>query len=309
MSAADRGTLLDRGYAQLSVRRQCTLLGLARSGVYRAKPAHDAEDPALMRRIDAVFVARPFYGSRRIAVTLSTGAERVNRKRVQRLMRLMGIAALGPKPRTSRPSPGHKIYPYLLRNVAIERANQVWCADITYVPMRRGFLYLVAVMDWWSRAALSWRLSNTMDAGFCVAALEEALRRYGRPEVFNTDQGSQFTCEAFVGTLLGAEIAVSMDGRGRWMDNVFIERLWRSLKHEEVYLKDYADVREARAGIGAWIEFYNELRPHQALGHRMPMAVWRAGVGSAVDMPLRLDNADALPTYPQPPQQRDVVYA
>lgn len=227
MSAADRGAMLDSRHAQLSVRRQCTLLGLARSGVYRGKPEHSADELALMQRIDTVFLARPFYGSRRIALTLSAGGETVNRKRVQRLMRLMGIAALGPKPRTSRPAPGHKIYPYLLRDMAIERANQVWCADITYIPMRRGFLYLVAVMDWWSRAVLSWRLSNTMDAEFCLAALEDALRRYGRPEVFNTDQGSQFTCEAFVGTLLEAGIAVSMDGRGRWMDNVFIERLWR----------------------------------------------------------------------------------
>jgi putative transposase len=310
MSAAGRRAMLDRGQGQLSVRRQCALLGLARSGVYRAKPEHDADELLLMRRIDAVFVAWPFYGSRRIAATLSAGGEKVNRKRVQRLMRVMGIAALGPKPRTSKPGPGHKIYPYLLRDVRIERVNQVWCADITYIPMRRGFLYLVTVMDWWSRAALSWRLSNTMDAGFCVEALKDALRRHGRPEVFNTDQGSQFTCETFVGTLLGAGIAVSMDGRGRWMDNVFIERLWRSLKHEEVYLKDYADAREARAGIGAWMEFYNELRPHQALGHRMPMAVWRVGLArSAVDMPLRLDNAGALPTYPQPPQQQEEVYA
>jgi putative transposase len=305
--------MLDHGHGQLSVRRQCALLGLARSCVYRPMPEHDADELLLMRRIDAVFVAWPFYGSRRIAATLSTGGEKVNRKRVQRLMRVMGIAALGRKPRTSKPGPGHKIYPYLLRDMRIERVNQVWCADITYIPMRRGFLYLVTVMDWWSRAALSWRLSNTMDAGFCVDALKDALRRHGRPEVFNTDQGSQFACDAFVGTLLGARIAVSMDGRGRWMDNVFIERLWRSLKHEEVYLKDYADAREARAGIGAWMQFYNELRPHQALGHRMPMAVWRAGMdkieaaAKAVDMPLRLDNAGALPTYPQLPQQE--VYA
>ena len=309
MSAAGRRAMLDVGHAQLSVRRQCLLLGLPRSSVYRARSEDDG-DLALMRRIDAVFVTRPFYGSRRIAATLCAAGETVNRKRVQRLMRAMGIAALGPKPRTSRPAPGHKIYPYLLRNLPIERANQVWCADITYIPMRRGFLYLVAVMDWWSRSVLSWRLSNTMDAGFCVDALDGALRRYGRPEVFNTDQGSQFTCAGFVDTLLEAGIAVSMDGRGRWMDNVFIERLWRSLKYEEVYLKDYADVREARAGIGAWLEFYNELRPHQALGHRVPMAVWRAGRAKpAVDMPLRLDNAGALPTYPQPPQHQEEVYA
>jgi len=172
-----------------------------------------------------------------------------------------------------------------------------------YIPLERGFLYLVAVMDWWSRAVLSWRLSNTMDAGFCVAALEEALARFGRPEIFNTDQGSQFTGEAFIGILLDAGVRISMDGRGRWMDNVFIERLWRSLKHEEVYLTRYANAQEARSGIGQWLSFYNELRPHQALGHAMPMARWRAATpdaaGIAVDMPLCLDNADALPTYPQ----------
>lgn len=308
MSARDRQAMLDRGHQHISVRRQCALLGLARSRVYRMQqPEHDADDLALMRRIDAVFLARPFYGSRRIAASLRAEGAVVNRKRVQRLMQAMGIAALGPKPRLSKPAPGHKIYPYLLRNLSIERANQVWCADITYIPMRRGFLYLVAVMDWWSRAVLSWQLSNTMDAAFCLDALAEAMARHGKPEIFNSDQGSQFTCEAFTGMLLAAEIAVSMDGRGRWMDNVFIERLWRSLKHEEVYLKRYADARQARAGIAAWVSFYNELRPHQALGHRMPMAVWRAGVASAVDVPLRLDNADALSTYPQPQHQQQAV--
>jgi putative transposase len=308
MNRAERVAMVDRRRSDLSVRRQCALLGLARSGVYRQPAAPDPEELALMRWLDEQYLATPFYGSRRMTAELRKAGHQVNRKRVQRLMRVMGIAALGRKPRTSKPGPGHKIYPYLLRDMRIERVNQVWCADITYIPMRRGFLYLVTVMDWWSRAALSWRLSNTMDAGFCVDALKDALRRHGRPEVFNTDQGSQFACDAFVGTLLGARIAVSMDGRGRWMDNVFIERLWRSLKHEEVYLKDYADAREARAGIGGWMEFYNELRPHQALGHRMPMAVWRAGLArSAVDMPLRLDNAGALPTYPQLPQQE--VYA
>ena len=233
----------------------------------------------------------------------------LNRKRVQRLMRRMGIAALGPKPRTTKPQSGHKIFPYLLRNLAIDRPNQVWAADITYVPIGRGFLYLVAVIDWASRAVLAWRLSNTMDVSFCVSALEEALARFGRPEIFNTDQGSQFTGAAFTGTLAAAGVRISMDGRGRWMDNVFIERLWRSLKYEDIYLKGYADGREARAGIAAWIAFYNTRRPHQALGNRPPMAVWRAGVTgalgeTAVDMTLRLDNAHALPTCPQPPQQQ-----
>jgi putative transposase len=310
MSAPDRKTKLDRAHPRLSVRRQCALLGLHRSGVYRPQPPADEGDLALMRRIDTLFLARPYYGSRRVMATLRADGLVVNRKRVQRLMRTLGIAALGPKRRTSKPAPGHKIYPYLLRDVEVMRANQVWCADLTYIPMQRGFLYLVAVMDWWSRAVLSWRLSNTMDALFCVEALEEALAGFGTPEIFNTDQGSQFTGEAFTGVLLKAGIAISMDGRGRWMDNVFIERLWRSLKHEEVYLKGYADVREARAGIGQWLAFYNELRPHQALRHAMPIAVWRAGMiagrrVSAVDMPLRLDNADALSTYPQRQQQPD----
>jgi putative transposase len=313
MSAPDRTAMLDRQHPALSVRRQCALLGLHRSGVYRPPPAHEDPDLALMRRIDALFMTRPFYGSRRMTATLRAEGLAVNRKRVQRLMRTMGIAALGPKPRTSKPAPGHKIYPYLLRNLAIVRPNQAWCADITYIPLGRGFLYLVAVMDWASRAVLSWRLSNTMDTAFCVAALEEALARHGTPEIFNTDQGSQFTSEAFTGVLLRAGIQVSMDGRGRWMDNVFIERLWRSLKHEEVYLKGYAEAREARLGIGQWISFYNEVRPHQALGHRMPMAVWRAGGGGregfAVDMPLRLDDASASPTYPQRHQQQAKVMA
>jgi putative transposase len=229
-------------------------------------------------------------------------------------MRRMGIAALGPKPRTTKPAPGHKIFPYLLRGVTVDRPNQVWAADITYIPIGRGFLYLVAVIDWASRAVLSWRLSNTMDVSFCVAALEEALARFGKPEIFNTDQGSQFTSAAFTDTLAAAGIKISMDGRGRWMDNVFIERLWRSLKYEDVYLKGYADGREARAGITAWISFYNAGRPHQALANRTPMAVWRAGVtgalgNTAVDMTLRLDNAGALPTCPQPPQQQAILVA
>jgi putative transposase len=310
MSAPDRRALIDRDHGALSIRRQCRLLGLARSGVYRPpRPAND-NDLGLMRRIDELFTAWPFLGSRRMAAMLRAEGLGINRKRMQRLMRRMGIAALGPKPRTTKPVPGHKIFPYLLRGMTIDRPNQVWAADITYIPIGRGFLYLVAVIDWASRAVLSWRLSNTMEAAFCVAALEEALARYGRPEIFNTDQGSQFTGAAFTGTLMAAGVKVSMDGRGRWMDNVFIERLWRSLKYEDIYLKGYADGYEARAGIAAWVAFYNSQRPHQALGNRAPMAVWRAGVGheigQAVDMtllvPRSLDNARALPTYPQPQQ-------
>jgi putative transposase len=315
MSKPDREALLDRGHPRLSVRRQCALLGLSRSGVYRPKaPANDDADLALMRRIDELFLAHPFLGSRRMAALLRAAGEPINRKRVQRLMRQMGIAALGPKPNTSKPAPGHKVYPYLLRDLRIDRPNQVWAADITYIPVGRGFLYLVAIIDWASRAVLAWRLSNTMDVSFCLSALEAALARFGRPEIFNTDQGSQFTIAAFTGRLAAEGIRISMDGRGRWMDNVFIERLWRSLKYEEVYLKGYADGQEARAGIAAWVAFYNAERPHQALGHRTPMAVWRAGVtgalgATAVDLTLRLDNAAALPTGPQRQQQTQALIA
>jgi putative transposase len=311
MSAPDRRAKLDRDHPRLSVRRQCAMLGIARSGVYRRPSAANDDDLTLLRRIDELFTRWPFLGSRRMTAMLRAGGQAINRKRVQRLMRRMGIAAL-PKPRTTKPAPGHTIFPYLLRDVTVERANQVWAADITYIPVGHGFLYLVAVMDWSSRAVLAWRLSNTMDVSFCVSALEEALARFGTPEIFNTDQGSQFTSAAFTGMLTAAGIRISMDGRGRWMDNVFIERLWRSLKHEDIYLKGYADGRDARAGIADWIAFYNHLRPHQALANRTPMAVWRDGVTDAlaekaVDMTLRLDNARALPTYPQPPQQQQAA--
>jgi putative transposase len=309
MSAPDRRAKLDRDHPSLSVRRQCAMLGIARSGVYRLLRAANDDELALLRRIDELFTRWPFLGSRRMTAMLRAEGRTINRKRVRRLMRRMGIAALGPKPRTTKPAPGHAIFPYLLRDATVERANQVWAADITYIPIGRGFLYLVAVMDWSSRAVLSWRLSNSMDVAFCISALEEALARFGRPEIFNTDQGSQFTSAAFTGVLASAGIRISMDGRGRWMDNVFIERLWRSLKHEDVYLKGYADGREANAGIAEWIGFYNNQRPHQALGDRTPMAVWRDGVSGAlgeraVDMTLRLDNAHALPPYPQPQQQQ-----
>jgi putative transposase len=308
MSAPDRRALLDGDHSKLSMRRQCALIGVARSSVYRQRRSANDNDLTVMRRLDELFTAWPFLGSRRMAAMLRTEGHRINRKRVQRLMRQMGIAALGPKPRTTKPAPGHKIFPYLLRGVAIDRPNQVWAADITYLPIGRGFLYLVAIMDWASRTVLAWRLSNSMDVSFCVSALEEALARFGKPDIFNTDQGSQFTSAAFTGVLLAAGIKVSMDGRGRWMDNVFIERLWRSLKHEDIYLKGYADGHEAKAGIASWVAFYNTGRPHQALENRTPMAVWRAGFTGnlgerAMDMTLRLDNAVALPTYPQPHQQ------
>src|ERR1019366_206032 len=290
--------------------RQCALLRLPRSGVYRPKSVAGADDLAVMRRIDELHLELPFYGSRRMTFELNKEGRGINRKRVRRLMRVMGIEALVPRPGTSKATPGHKIYPYLLRGLTITEPNHVWAADITYIPMARGFLYLVAIIDWASRAVLAWRLSNTMDTSFCLAALDEALVRYGKPKIFNTDQGTQFTSAAFTGKLEAAGVAISMDGRGRFMDNIFIERLWRSIKYEEIHLKAYADGREARAGIGKWVTFYNFRRPHQAMNNQMPMAVWRAGIdaieGAAktVDMPLRLDNANALSTYPQQQQKR-----
>jgi putative transposase len=314
VSAPDRRALVDRDQREPSIRRQCALLGVARSVVYRrARPAN-ANDLALTRQLDELFTAWPFLGSRRMAAMLRATGHPINRKRVQRLMRKMGIAALGPKPRTTKPAPGHKIFPYLLRNVTIDRPNHVWAADITYIPIGRGFLYLVAVIDWASRAVLAWRLSNTMDTAFCVSALEEALAGFGKPEIFNTDQGSQFTSALFTSTLTAAGVKISMDGRGRWIDNVFIERLWRSLKYEDIYLKGYADGHDAERGIADWVTFYNHRRPHQALANRTPMTVWRDAItrtlgGGAVDMTLRLDNAGALTTSPQPPQQPKLLVA
>ena len=310
MSAPDRRAMVERPGKDLSVRRRCALVGVARSGVYRPKPVAGADDLAVMRRIDELHLELPFYGSRRMTFELNKEGRGVNRKRVQRLMRVMGIEALVPRPGTSKAAPGHKIYPYLLRGLKIVEPNHVWAADVTYIPMACGFLYLVAIIDWASRAVLAWRLSNTNDASFCAAALEEALLRFGKPRIFNTDQGSTFTAEAFAGKLAAAGVAISMDGRGRFMDNIFIERLWRSIKYEEVHLKAYADGREARAGIGSWMTFYNFRRPHQAMNNQTPMAVWRAGMDKieaaarAVDMPLRLDNANALPTYPQQKQKQ-----
>jgi len=311
MSKPDREKKLDRQHPRLSVRRQCQLLTLARSGVYRRRQGPDEAELALMRRIDELYMAHPFLGSRRIAALLRRHGFKVNRKRIKRLMRVMGLVALGPKPRTSKPAPGHVIFPYLLKGVAITRPNQVWAADITYIPIGKGFLYLVAVMDWATRAVLAWRLSNSMETSFCLEALDAALARHGRPEIFNTDQGSQFTSAAFTGKLATEGIRVSMDGRGRYLDNIFIERLWRSLKHENVYLMGYADGREARAGIGGWIAFYNEGRPHQALGYRMPMAVWRDGQIATTGSASRghVDNADALPTGPQQQHQKHAMAA
>jgi putative transposase len=252
----------------LSVCRQCELLGLARSTCYYEAAAETPTNLALMRRLDEEYLKTPFYGSRKLAVVL-----RVNRKRVQRLMRRMGIEAAVPRRGTTRPAPGHKIYPYLLRNVEICRSNQVWSSDITYLPLRGGFLYLVAVLDWFSRYVLAWRLSNTLEGNFCIEALDEALSQ-ARPEVFNTDQGVQFTSTAFVGRLESRGIAISMDGKGRALDNAFIERLWRTVKYEEVYLKDYASPRHAEESLRAFFSFYGHERIHQALDYRTPAQVY-----------------------------------
>jgi putative transposase len=252
----------------LSIARQCQLLGLPRSTWYYKPAMESPEDLALMRQIDEVYLKWPFYGSRKIADELG-----VNRKRVQRLMRQMGLQAIYPKRRTTWPGAGHKIYPYLLRNVEIAQPDQVWSTDITYVPMRHGFLYLVAVMDWYSRHVLAWRLSNTLDAAFCLEAAESALRE-ARPAIFNTDQGSQFTSDAWLSLLRDNGVAISMDGRGRALDNVFIERLWRSVKYEDIYLKDYASGADVIEGLTRWFDLYTHRRPHQGLGNRTPYEVY-----------------------------------
>ena len=276
MSRVRRLKMVDREHPKLSVLRQCSLLGISRSSVYSHRAEAKEYELELMRLIDRQYLVRPYYGSRRMAIWLRTQGHRVNRKRVQRLMRLMGLEAVYRRPNTSRPSQQHKVYPYLLRGLEISKVNQVWASDITYIPMAHGFMYLVVVMDWYSRYVLSWRLSNTLDSDFCVDALEEALGK-AKPEIFNTDQGSQFTSDAFTGTLLEHDIQISMDGKGRYLDNIFVERLWRSVKYEEVYLKAYENVGEAKAGIGAYLYFYNDERPHQSLGYKTPYQVFEAG--------------------------------
>jgi putative transposase len=267
--------MIDWKCPELSVRRQCELLRLSRSGMYYEPVATSPEELALMRRIDEVHLKYPFYGSRKLAIELRHEGRDANRKRVQRLMRVMGLEAMVPKPKTSEPHPEHVVFPYLLRGLAISKANQVWATDITYIPMKSGFVYLVAIMDWYSRRVLSWRLSNTLDSNFCIEALQEAFKRFGQPAIFNTDQGAQFTADAFTTLLRDRRIAISMDGKGRCLDNVFVERLWRSLKYEEVYLHAYDTVAEARAGIGRYLAFYNDERPHQALGYQTPDAFYR----------------------------------
>jgi len=276
MSRAERRALVEREDPARPVSQQCRLLAVSRSSVYRRPAALNEEDRAIMALIDRQYLTRPYYGSRRMAAWLATQGHPVNRKRVQRLMRLMGLVAVYQRPNTSKPAVAHKVYPYLLGGISIERVNQVWCSDITYIPMAKGFLYLVAIMDWHSRVVLGWRLSNTLGADFCVEVLQEALARHGKPEIFNTDQGCQFTGTEFTGALERCGVTISMDGKGRCMDNIFIERLWRSLKYEEVYLHAYASVAEAKAGIGSWFRFYNEGRQHQSLGYRTPQQVYTA---------------------------------
>jgi putative transposase len=266
--------LIEAGHPALSVRRQCELLGLNRSSLYYRPAAEAADDLRLMRLLDERYTACPFFGSRKMTAWLQSQGEAVNRKRVQRLMRRMGLEAIYPKPRLSAAGRGHRAYPYLLRGVGIGRPDQVWSADITYVPLPTGFMYLAATIDWYSRLVIAWRLSNTLDGSFCLDMLGEALAQ-GRPEVFNTDQGVQFTAQAWTGRLEGAGVAVSMDGRQRWLDNVFVERLWRSVKYEDVYVWGYEAVPALEEGLRRYFAFYNEERPHQALGYRTPAAVYR----------------------------------
>ena len=270
MSIERRREKIDPAHKRLSIVRQCALLQISRSGRHYRPTSESAATLALMRRIDEAFLASPYYGARQMMRHLHRLGHRVGRNRVSRLMRKMGLRAIYQKPNTSAPNPEHRIYPYLLRNLAVIRPNQVWCSDITYIPMRLGFLYLVAIMDWHSRCVLSWRLSNTMDVAFCIEALEEALARHGKPEIFNTDQGSQFTSLAFTQVLKDAGVQISMDGRGRWMDNVFIERLWRSLKYECVYLHAFETGLALHAGLLPWIRHYNKSRPHSSLAGRTP---------------------------------------
>ncbi len=274
--AETKRPLIELGHPELSVRRQCELLGLNRSSLYYEPAAETAANWRLMRLIDQEYTAHPFLGSRRLTKWLIEQGEEVNRKRVQRLMRLMGLEAIYPKPKLSAAGRDHRVYPYLLRNVSIQRPDQVWSTDITYVPLARGFMYLAAIIDWYSRYVLAWRLSNTLDGSFCLEMLEEALGR-GQPEVFNTDQGVQFTACAWTGRLESAGVAVSMDGRGRCLDNVFVERLWRTVKYEDIYLWRYEAVPPLQQGLGRYFPYYNEERLHQALDYRTPAAVYWQG--------------------------------
>ena len=264
-----------RDHEPLSVVRQCELLGLARSSFYYRPQGPTEEELSLLRLLDEQYLETPFYGSRRMTVVLRQQGYPVNRKRVQRLMRQLGIEAIYPKPRLSQRHPDHQVFPYLLRGVSIEQANQVWCTDITYLPVLKGHFYLVAVMDWYSRKVLAWAVSNTMEVTFCVEALQRALARYGSPQIFNSDQGAQFTATAFTNCLKAADIAISMDGRGRYLDNIFIERLWRSIKYELIYLMAFDDGLHLTRAVNQWFDWYNQHRPHQALDYRTPNQVYQ----------------------------------
>jgi putative transposase len=276
--------MIDRGH-ELSVTKQAEVVGIARSTVYYLPRAVSAADLELMRQLDELHLEFPFAGARMLRRLLAANGSKVGRRHVKTLMRRMGIEALYRRPRTTKPEPGHKIYPYLLRGLEIVRANQVWAMDITYIPMAKGFVYLAVVLDWFSRRVLSWRVSITMEASFCLETLKDALAKHGRPDIFNTDQGSQFTCEAFTDVLHKHEIKISMDGKGAWRDNVFIERLWRTVKYEEVYLRAYDSVSDARACIGRYLDLYNRRRPHSSLDDMTPD---QAYFGSQRMLPVRL---------------------
>jgi putative transposase len=270
--------MIELGHPKIAVTRQCVLLGIARSSAYYAPVGESAENLAMMRVLDELYTLHPFYGVRQMTRRLRQLGQRVNPKRVRRLMRLMGLEALAPKPNLSKPAPGHKIYPYLLRGLEINRSNQVWCMDITYVPIEGGFVYLCAVLDWHSRKVLAWRLSNSLDTAFCLEALRSAIQTHGVPEIMNTDQGSQFTSEAFTDELKDHGIGISMDGRGRALDNVFIERLWRTVKYEEIYRREYDSLSDLRACLTHYFDFYNHRRPHSALGELSPAAFHAANL-------------------------------
>jgi len=285
----------------LALSRQCTLAGVSRATLYartnpkRVKPDAGLVDELLKRLIDEEYTRHPFYGSRKMVVYLGRCGHCVNRKRARRLMRSMGLSGMAPGPNTSKAHPQHKVYPYLLRGVAVVRPNQVWSTDITYIRLGKGFAYLVAIIDWYSRRVLSWRISNSMEAVFCVDCLEDALRGHGKPEVFNSDQGSQFTSEAFTGVLLREEVTISMDGRGRAFDNIFVERLWRSVKHEDVYLNGYASMGELLIGLTSYFSFYNGERPHQGLGNQTPNAVYQSAQGGGAMIVDKYGRPEGLP--------------
>lgn len=276
ISSREKCACVDPDHKSISIMRQCELIGLPRSSYYRQPEIQEESNENLhfMRLIDEEYMNHPFYGSRKMRDVLLRQGYIINRKRVQRLMRKMGIQSIAPKPGTSKPHPEHKIYPYLLRHLSVIRPNQVWSTDITYIPLVGGFVYLVAVMDWFSRYVLSWEISVNMESEFCISALESAIRRYGRPEIFNTDQGAQFTCNAFTNILKENEVMISMDGRGRALDNVFIERLWRSVKYEEIYPKEYRSVRELIQSLKRYFDFYNIQRPHASLNRNTPSEVY-----------------------------------